>query len=69
MTDDAVPPKFTRRTYLTLSALESGGSPMWAREAVASVALAHPDWDMDERREWVEWMSDVEAPLWLGHDG
>lgn len=37
-----------RREYLTRAALEMGIPGMLAAEAVASTALAHPEWDLDE---------------------
>lgn len=48
--------KITRRQYLMFSALEMEGSTyLMAIEAVATTALAHPDWNMDERQTWEEW--------------
>jgi hypothetical protein len=44
---------FTRREYLmmTLSPSSSGTlNIIMAEEAIASVALAHPEWDMDETK-------------------
>jgi hypothetical protein len=29
-----------------------------ADEAVSSVAIEHPEWDMDEARTWNEWVAD-----------
>lgn len=45
----------TRREYLIARACLDGSSIFLAVEAVASTALAHPEWDMDERRTWEEW--------------
>lgn len=49
------PRLITRRRYLTLKALEAGAGVFLAAEAVASTALEHPEWDMDEQRTWTEW--------------
>ncbi len=59
MTDN--PTTYTRRRFLTISlyadAMERGVSisPFLVSEAVASTALEHPEWDMDERKTWAEW--------------
>jgi hypothetical protein len=45
----------TRRRYLLIKMLEAGTSIFVAHEAVASTALAHPEWDMDEEKTWAEW--------------
>lgn len=45
----------TRRRFLTVHALLAGADVFTAVEVVASVALAHPEWDLDERRTWDEW--------------
>lgn len=45
----------TRRRYLTIKALEAGAHVFSAVEAVASTAIEHPEWDMDEMRTWTEW--------------
>jgi hypothetical protein len=46
---------FTRRQYMTRRLLLDGVD-MWAAiELVSSIAMAHPDWDMDERHTWSEW--------------
>lgn len=47
--------RMSRRTYLTLKAMEAGGGMFLASEAVASTAIEHPEWDMDEERDFVEW--------------
>ena len=46
----------TRRGYLILRAMaETGVSYPVASEAVASVAIEHPEWNLDEKRPWPEW--------------
>lgn len=49
--------KLTRRMYLILKVLEKDDQVGWglASEAVASVAIEHPEWDMDEEKTWEEW--------------
>lgn len=50
--------QMTRRQYLTLKAMEGTGGTLGmlvAIEAVSSTAIEHPEWDMDEEREFVEW--------------
>ena len=52
----------TRREYLmfnAIAALPRGTSLSLAAEAVASTALAHPEWDMDEERTWDEWEAEA----------
>lgn len=45
----------TKLTYLTVKACQ-GGAAFWvARETVASTALAHPEWDLTERRSFSDW--------------
>jgi len=53
----AIPPEdpVSRREYLTCSAVLMGADIWTAIEAVASVGLSHPEWDMDEMREWADW--------------
>lgn len=47
---------WTRRNYLTYcSIVYSGANIFVASESVSSVALAHPDWDMEEKKTWIEW--------------
>ena len=41
--------------YLTVKAVAAGVNSFLASEAVASTAIEHPEWDMDERRTWEEW--------------
>ena len=45
----------TRREHLEFTTMLRVPDLFAAREAVASVALAHPEWDMDERRTWEGW--------------
>lgn len=53
------PMRMTRRTYLTLKATQGNehgiAGLLMAAEAVASTAIEHPEWDMDEEREFIEW--------------
>lgn len=44
----------TRRSWLIRRAILAGCPPLFAPEAVASVAIEH-DWDMDEEKTWAEW--------------
>lgn len=49
-------PLITRRTYLMVSTMDrTNCSYFAAAEAVSSVAIEHPDWDLDEQRSWQEW--------------
>ncbi len=50
-----VPRRITRRSYLQAQAILHGASVFVAIEAVASTAIEHPEWDMDEKRTWTEW--------------
>jgi hypothetical protein len=46
----------SRRNYLTIKATIEGGVGVFAAiEAVSSVAMEHPEWDMEEKRTWKEW--------------
>lgn len=47
---------FTRRRWLTCQAMLAGANIWLAVEAVATTAIEHPEWDMDEERTWAEWM-------------
>jgi hypothetical protein len=48
--------EYTRREWLTRRAIMNGSPPVLVQEAVSTVALAHPEWDMDgERRTLAEW--------------
>lgn len=50
-------PTITRRGYLILRGMiETQATYPVASEAVASVAIEHPEWDMEEKRTWQEWM-------------
>ena len=55
MIDGRIAPQLTRREYLIAVACLAGANVILAAEAVASTALEHPEWDMDERRTWAEW--------------
>jgi hypothetical protein len=47
---------YTRREWLTRYAIMTGASPMLAKEAVASTAIEHPEWDMDgETKTMADW--------------
>ena len=47
---------YTRRQFLEYRRVMDGGQPSWvAKEAVATAALDHPDWDLDEEMTWAEW--------------
>jgi hypothetical protein len=45
------------RTYMTLDEnLDHGPvNHFMVMEAVSSTALAHPEWDMEEKHTWNEW--------------
>lgn len=45
----------TRDRYLTLSLILSGVPWYLAKEAVATTAIEHPEWDMNEEKTWKEW--------------
>jgi len=45
----------TRRQWLIHQALLSGAPPFLAIEAVATTAIEHPEWDMEEKRTWRHW--------------
>lgn len=46
---------YTRRQFLEYTAIVNG-APWWiAKEAVASTAIEHPEWDMDQQMTWAEW--------------
>jgi hypothetical protein len=46
---------FSRRQWLTRQAILGGAPVFLAIEAVASVAIEHPDWNMDEEKTWADW--------------
>jgi hypothetical protein len=54
-------PLLTRRRYLLMKACmsvpprEATAFAFIAAEAVATTAMEHPEWDMDEERTWAEW--------------
>ena len=65
-TDDRL---YTRREWMMRSAILNGdtrgGVPalMLVRESVSSVAIEHPEWDMDgEKKTWAEWVADEIGP-------
>lgn len=41
--------------------MKTGASWMLAKEAVATTALSHPEWNMDETKTWPEWVADEKA--------
>lgn len=45
----------TYRQWLTYQALLAGAEWPTVHEAVASTAIEHPEWDMDETHTWDEW--------------
>lgn len=48
--------QMTRRHYLTLKAMnDTNCGIVLAIEAVASTAIEHPEWDMNEVKTWDEW--------------
>jgi len=60
---------YTRREWMMRSAILNGdtlgGVPalMLTREAISSVAIEHPEWDMDtEKRTWAQWVDDELGP-------
>jgi hypothetical protein len=51
-----MPQPFTRREYLMLKLMEDGRTPWYmAIEAIASTAIEHPEWDMEEAKTLSEW--------------
>ena len=53
----------TLRTYLAVQVMEQTGCDhILAMEAVASTAIEHPEWDLDQKRTWQEW-ADYHAEL------
>lgn len=55
--------RVTRRQFLIFRSVERGAAPFLAEEAVANTALAHPEWDMNEKRSWDDWLNAVEQGL------
>ena len=51
MSDD----KMGKLTYLTVKACQAGGAFWVVQEAVASTALAHPAWNLTEKKAFAEW--------------
>lgn len=47
-----------RRDYLYMKAIEKGAGIFMAAEAVATTAMEHPEWDMNEMCTWPEWEND-----------
>ena len=48
----------TRRQYLIIKAIDAGAYIQLAIEAVASTAIEHPEWDMNEEKHWDDWEKD-----------
>ena len=51
--------RYNRRTYLVMKAVQDGADVLTALEAVASTAMAHPEWDMEEEKTWKEWEEEL----------
>ena len=48
--------RFTRRQFLIYQTVVLDGTDVFAAvEAVASTAIEHPEWDMEEEMTWEEW--------------
>ena len=58
----ALPEVVSRRQYLTLKTMLDGVAWYMAIEAVATTAIEHPEWDMDEEKSWKEWEADARTP-------
>lgn len=54
-------PLVSRRMWLTMRAMGKGIGWQLATEAVATTAIEHPEWDMDEVKTFEEWMDDDAA--------
>lgn len=53
---DYVEHVISRRSYLTFKVMmETECNFMMATEAVASTAIEHPEWDLEETKTWAEW--------------
>lgn len=50
-------PKWPLRTFLLVCLMADGTPPFMAQEALASTALAHPEWDLTEERTFEEWLA------------
>ncbi|MCY7396607.1 MAG: hypothetical protein LH468_10725 [Nocardioides sp.] len=48
--------EITRRQYVSMTALLGGAPARLLRETVATTALEHPDWDMDEIHTYGYWV-------------
>ena len=46
---------YTRRKYLLMKAVQAGSAWPVAIEAVSSLALSHPEWDMEEAKTYADW--------------
>lgn len=50
------------RMYLIVRTMvETDCSVPVATEAVASTAIEHPEWDMEQRRTWDEWTAEYDS--------
>ena len=47
--------EMTYRSYLVMKTVLEGVSIWAALEAVASVAIEHPEWDMNEVKTFLQW--------------
>jgi len=47
--------KMGKLQYLTVKACMEGAAFWVVQEAVASTALAHPEWDLTEQQTFAEW--------------
>lgn len=45
----------TREKYMLIRAMLNGANIWLAKEAVASTALSHQEWNMAEQKTWREW--------------
>jgi hypothetical protein len=52
--------EMTRRQYLVFCMSLQGVDIFTAKEAVASTAIEHPEWDMDEKKSINEWDKEYE---------
>ena len=48
----------TRSDYLFIRAWDKSQNMFLAREAVATTALEHPEWDLEETKSYKEWLID-----------
>jgi hypothetical protein len=46
---------YTRRQFMEYSRIMEGEPGWTARQAVATAALEHPDWELEEEMTWAEW--------------